>query len=202
MAVVLKDSGGEKFYAKSFYAKSFLAFIKLVSAVGFISIGFASDSRADAEKISCAETPFQSAEPGDNCKVVRQVSTTYQTDPVDLYVLQGTKNGVVRTHTLCAAKARSYCKAVPVEGLKFWLEEKIFLKKFENWSDPRNFGNGMAQDFDFNAKFFCTAYVRYDQATDSGYKYWLVGSVCTPKDRPDRDVALRTAADEFTSFKK
>lgn len=165
-------------------------------------MGFATDGRAEPEKISCAETPFQSAEPGDNCTVSRQISTTYQTDPIDLYVLHGVKNGVIRTHTICAASRRSYCKAVPVEALKYWLEDKIFLKKLENWSKPRSFGNGMAQDFDYNEKVSCTAYVRYDQAMDSGYKYWLIGSVCAAKIRPDKEAALHAAADEFVTFKK
>lgn len=160
---------------------------------------------ADAVEIPCAETPFQNPAPDDKCRVARQVAVSYmsQAETVDIYLLSGHKDGVSRFHHLCAAKGRSYCKAVPVEVLKAWIEERMYInQKLTNWSKPATFPSGMVQDFDYNDTIACRGFVRYDQAADSGYRFWLIGTACTGKSRSDKDAALHRAVEEFTTFKR
>lgn len=160
---------------------------------------------ADAVEIPCAETPFQNPAPDDKCRVARQVAVHYmsQAETVDIYLLSGRKDGVSRFHHLCAAKVRSYCKAVPVEVLKAWIEERMYInQKLTNWSTPATFPSGMSQDFDYNDKIACRGFVRYDQAVDSGYRFWLIGTACTAKARSDKEAALHSAVEEFATFKR
>lgn len=178
-----------------------IVFVAVVLSIGeFLGV---SPAKADEwQDVSCAATPFRSADSAYTCRTIKS-GTTGPNGQVDLYILRGVKENVARYMFLCSAGMRTYCGTLSAEELKTAITSQRTAEAApKNWGDIKREKGGTSIPFESGTRGACLGFLHYDQAVDNGYRFRSIGHVCTDKNRSDKDSVLQDAANEFISFKR
>lgn len=157
----------------------------------------------DWQDTSCAGTPFRSSDSAYTCRTLKGLGTSGPSGQADFYILRGVKEKVVRFMLLCSAGMQTYCNTMPAEDMKTAISSQRTAEAApKNWGEIKREKGSTYIPFESGTQGACLGFLHYDQAADNGYRFRVIGHVCTDKNRSDKDSVLETAAKEFTSFKR